>query len=1105
MIYGFMQGINNVYNNVLESGILGNGNIPIYYIIITIASVLIPITSMFIMMKREFSRISVLLMVANILCLVCNMVGAISMNPVITRSELYMELRIEFLLEILFYSFYLAFVYRYLEIKKVWTLRLFIAFVAFTVWCVLNRQFSSLLYDDFEVKSAIYNSYEYRYIQYNYGVVFYLDYALLTLLLVILLIVIIRKIKKSYIKIEKNKFIVLLVGHCMMIFSTLAWAFAFLSRSYDFLPLMLAVTMRVIVIGTISGNFLGMVETSRKLAFEELDDAFIIANERLEYIESNKYAKKLFPKLDEIKPGSMMPQEIITYFTQCSITGMDEVALELDSEYVKGQLADLYTIEDRYYRPIVTELTEKANLFIRIFFPKKGKAKTTGYSLLLIDTTRQVELLKQVNEERQKALDAAQSKADFLSNMSHEIRTPMNAIVGMTEIMMREKLPDQIKGYLANIKNSGDALLSIINDILDFSKIESGKLEIIDEEYEPMSMLLDLSMIFLNRIGERQVELVYDIDTKLPHMLLGDSVRIRQVITNIVNNAIKFTDDGYVKLTIRLEDTKEENIRLNFEVRDSGQGIKQEDIGKLFGSFSQVDTKRNRKKEGTGLGLAISKNLVEAMGGSISVSSEYGKGSTFSFDILQKVVDSTPAAYIKDENKDQIVSGLFFSDEVRNTFRHMCDEFGIKCVEYSDVTSGREQAEIIFVGITMYELYKEELDELKNKGIKHLVVQNPMVDRSDGCTFVINKPIFSLNFAQVLNHEKVVGYETHAETIDFVAPDARILIVDDNEMNLKVACGLLAPIQLQIDTSIGARDALEMLEDDKYDIIFMDHMMPEMDGVEATQLIRSYDSEYMKKVPIIALTANALAGAKEEFIAAGMDDFVPKPIEMNVICNKIKKYLKPELIKRQKVDINQDFMKDQADQIGELSGIDIKKGLTNSGSASLFKGFLSDYRKLIDLKTRQIRQCLEDNDIRNFTIEVHALKSTSYTIGAMHMGDRFYELEMLGNDDNKQAILDKIDDVLSEFEDFKEILIDYAPKDAPKTEESKETILEILNAIAHSADVFDVDTVDAKLEELKSIKLPESVADKMDALDALVADLDADGIIEQVKEIEKLL
>ncbi len=537
-----------------------------------------------------------------------------------------------------------------------------------------------------------------------------------------------------------------------------------------------------------------------------------------------------------------------------------------------------------------------------------------------------------------------------------------------------------------------------------------------------------------------------------------------------------------------------------FKVADTGQGIKEEDIGKLFGSFSQVDTKRNRKKEGTGLGLAISKSLVERMGGHIGVESVYGKGSTFTFDIYQHRASEKYAAEIREENKGQTVSGIFASPYLNDALVALCREYGLSYIDFKEALKG-EIPEVIFCDSAMHDEYSEFLENEANKGkMRHILIKNPMTEESDAKEFSLNKPLYTLNFCQVINHDTVTTFETHAETIDFIAPDAKILIVDDNEMNLKVAKGLLAPLMMNIDTAGSGKEALGKITDDRYDIIFMDHMMPEMDGIECTEKIRVRESAYMKNVPIIALTANAVAGAKEEFLAAGMNDFVPKPIEMNNICKKIKTYLPKEKVKKQKVELNADY--DEAADFPELAGIDIKEGIKNSGSAEMFKGFLGDYYRLIDMKAAKIRDCLKDGLIKDYTIEVHALKSTSRTIGAMELGDKFYHLEQLGDANDVEAINAETPAVLAEYEGMKSELARFAADDdGDKREASKDEIIDLLNKIKSTADDFDLDGTDAALKELTGVKLPESLSAHLTKLQALVADVASDDIITEAEEM----
>ena len=598
--------------------------------------------------------------------------------------------------------------------------------------------------------------------------------------------------------------------------------------------------------------------------------------------------------------------------------------------------------------------------------------------------------------EKEKAEAANKAKSTFLSSMSHEIRTPMNAIVGMTEVLLRSEHSKETVEYLNNIKVSGEALLTIINDILDFSKIESGKMDIVEGKYNPKLMINALKMIFENRAMGKPIELVYNIDDNIPAVLLGDEHRIRQIIINLVNNAIKFTDRGYVKVSVSSKQLEEKKVQLLFEVQDTGMGIKEEELPKLFGSFQQLDVKKNHSKEGTGLGLAITKQLVELMNGNIGVKSQYGEGSTFYFSIPQNVVANT------------------------------VDEFD--------------------------ELYANEED---------------------------------------------------SEDMKFIAPAAHILLVDDNEMNIKVGKALLEPFRMNIDTASNGREAVDMIMNNKYDMVFMDHMMPEMDGIEATAEIRKLEDEYYRTLPIIALTANATFEAKEMFLNAMMNDFVAKPIQMDEITKCIRKWL-PEGLIEKAADVQEEkcFEEPEVAKKPQIEGIDIVEGIKNSGSEKLFYELLGDFHKLIDMKASKMEKCLEEGLIRDYTIEVHALKNTARMIGAMELSGMSYELEKLGNANDVEKIRELSPKHIELYRSYKDKLKEYGETTVASTKrvsytDIKARLMEIYDAM----DKFELDAADAAMTELSTYQIPSSINDKLNDLSAYVADVAIEEVMKMTKEM----
>ncbi len=703
---------------------------------------------------------------------------------------------------------------------------------------------------------------------------------------------------------------------------------------------------------------------------------------------------------------------------------------------------------------------------------------------------------KRQNELMDISEQANRSKSDFLANMSHEIRTPMNAIVGMCELILRDhEISESTRESCFNIQSSGRSLLSIINDILDFSKIESGKLEIIESEFNLASTINDVINMTVTRKGNKNIEIIVQADADIPVGLYGDEIRIKQVMINLMTNAVKFTEEGAV--TLRVSCTKQEyGVNLRVSVEDSGIGITQENIEKLFISFQQVDTKKNRSVEGTGLGLAISKRLIEKMGGFVNVISEYGSGSNFSFVIPLKVTNPEPFIHVNNAEKVFAVGCLDLK------------KFKNPIVErkYKELISGiQKQLQVGFMGCETAETLKKIVDENKDK-ITHCFVgkdiyleeKDFLVSISENIQVIviqdivnaaqiqaplkcIYKPFYTMSVASVLNNENLTLNlnERRVESITFSAPKARVLIVDDNAVNLKVAVGLMRPYHMQFITVESGPAAISMLHSKDIDLVLMDHMMPEMDGVEATKIIRGMDGEYYKKLPVIALTANAVNGVREMFINEGFNDFVAKPIEISALDKVLKTHLPKEYICPPVSEaINGDRRNSGKKHTGngKTSLISEEKGLSYTG------GNDEAYYEIVDVyvrkgteKLEQIKSLYESENWKNYIIEVHALKSTSLGIGCTKLSELAKKLELAGKAEDYSTITAHNDEMLSLYakviEEGRQILRENGYEDeeeviSEEKEISRDDIKVYFERIHSACDNFDSDEVSAVASEL---------------------------------------
>ncbi|MBE7004850.1 MAG: response regulator, partial [Ruminococcaceae bacterium] len=513
---------------------------------------------------------------------------------------------------------------------------------------------------------------------------------------------------------------------------------------------------------------------------------------------------------------------------------------------------------------------------------------------IMIHSGRKSRIAEQLNETTERAIAASEAKSAFLSNMSHEIRTPINAVLGMNEMILRESEDPNVLAYSEGIRTAGNTLLGLVNDILDFSKIEAGRMEILPSDYDLSSVINDLVTMIQTRADAKGLLLALDFDGNTPRLLNGDEVRIKQVVTNILTNAVKYTEKGSVTFRIGSERIPDdpEGIYLDVSVRDTGIGIKPEDMSKLFSEFERIEEKRNRTIEGTGLGMTITKRLLEMMGSRLEVESTYGVGSNFHFRLKQKVVKWEPLG------------------DYEATYR-----------------------------------------------------------------------------ASLAARQK--------DRERFTAPDACVLMVDDTAMNLMVFKGLLKRTGVQVDTAVSGDEGLSLAGKKKYDMIFLDHMMPEKDGIETLHELRAQLGNPNLKTPLICLTANAISGAREKYLAEGFDDYLTKPIDAAKLEEMLMRYLPKE--KLLAAESGGEEKQSAEPFAAEIDGIDAAAGMENCGGADTFRGALELFYRSVGAKADEIESLWRGGDLKNYTVKVHALKSSARTIGASELSERAKAMEEAGN------------------------------------------------------------------------------------------------------------
>ena len=588
---------------------------------------------------------------------------------------------------------------------------------------------------------------------------------------------------------------------------------------------------------------------------------------------------------------------------------------------------------------------------------------------------------RELADTAEAARAASTAKSQFLSGMSHEIRTPINAVLGMDEMILRETQESFTREYATNIRTAGTALLGIVNDILDFSKIEAGKMEIIPVEYAASSILNDLVNMIRQRAEKKGLALHVEVPEDFPSILKGDEIRLRQVVTNILTNAVKYTEKGSVTLSVSYRREDDTHIQLTIAIKDTGIGIKEDDIEKLFHAFERIEEERNRTIEGTGLGMNITQKLLEMMGSTLEVASTYGEGSEFVFTVRQEVLNWSPMGNYEE------------------SYRRM---------------------------VAAQTAYKES----------------------------------------------------------FVAPDAKILVVDDTAMNLTVVKGLLKQTQVQVDTAMSGYECLKMAKENVYDVIFLDHRMPGLDGVETLQRLQQLGQGAdfpNKQTPVVALTANAVSGAREEYMAAGFDDYLTKPIDSNKLEEMLHRLLPQEKVRAAGV-MPQAQEEKLPDWLEYVVGLEPHKGVEHCGSVAAYMDALKVFAQSIESNADEIQRYYDADDWDNYTTKVHALKSTARVIGALELSEKARRLEDAGNNcycDEIEAGTAPLLELYRSYTGSLSMLLPAEDTAQEKAPISPEELAEAWQALAEIVASFDFDSLDYMLGELSGYQLPKADAEKL--------------------------
>ncbi len=611
----------------------------------------------------------------------------------------------------------------------------------------------------------------------------------------------------------------------------------------------------------------------------------------------------------------------------------------------------------------------------------------------------QNKLLEKANKDadlaRHEALAANEAKGKFLAQMSHEIRTPINAVLGMDEMILRESKEQNVREYAMDIYTAGQSLLSLINDILDFSKIDSGKMEIVPVEYDISSLIHDLVNMTSQRAADKGLSLEVEADAQIPSRLYGDDVRIRQILINILTNAVKYTHEGTVWLRVHSR-VMNETALLYFEVEDTGIGIKAEDLPKLSAEFERIEEDKNRNIEGTGLGMSITIQLLALLGSRLHVESTYGKGSKFYFELEQKIIDDTPI-------------GDFASN-----VQQMAQDFHYEAALY--------------------------------------------------------------------------------------APDAKLLVVDDNVVNRKVLRNLLKETAIQVTEAASGAECLQLVQENQFDLIFLDHMMPEMDGVETLHCMKALPEYPCKDTPVVVLTANAVSGAKEAYLSEGFDDFLSKPIVPDKLEAMLLKMLPEALLCTVREPVKKPEAQEAAalplEELPFVEGLDWNYAWLHLPEYELLaytvREFYDQIDSAADCLERAYRQCTEEKNPEPYRIQVHAMKSLAATIGIISLSGIARVLESAAKDGRIEVILSMTAIFLEEWRSYRLKLQGVFGIGSTQGKEVTDysVIRALVEMVRVSMQEMEIDKADECVRQLRDYDFPAEIWQEIQKLAEAVTNLD---------------